>query len=177
VTSPVRSIRSERLELVALPPSVIEAILAANRAATPFRAPPEWPDTHDRRFLELRLHDLNLFPEAQKWLVRAVVRDGQMIGHAGFHGPPGVNAIKAPNALEIGYTIFEAHRGSGYATETARALVEWAARQHRIQHFVASVAPGNEPSLRLVRKLGFEQTGSRIDDEDGEELVFELRIR
>jgi RimJ/RimL family protein N-acetyltransferase len=97
-----------------------------------------------------------------------------MIGHAGFHGPPGVNAIGAPDAVEIGYTIFARHRRNGYAAEAARALVDWAAHEHGIEHFVASVAPANEASLRLVRGLGFVQTGSRIDAEDGEELVFEL---
>jgi len=36
------------------------------------------------------------------------------------------------------------------------------------------VSPDNEPSLNLVRKLGFAQTGSQIDEIDGLELVFEL---
>lgn len=174
MTSTVSAIRTERLELISLSSPLIEALLAADPDGTPFRVPADWPDAHDRRFLELRVRDLGHFPQFQEWLVRAIVRDGEMIGHAGFHGPPGVNAIKAPDAVEIGYTIFEPHRRTGYATETARALVDWAERQHGLAHFVASVAPGNEPSLRLVRSLGFEQTGERIDPEDGVELVFEL---
>jgi RimJ/RimL family protein N-acetyltransferase len=170
----VRPIQTERLELVSFSAGIVESVLADTADGVPFRVPPEWPDPHDRRFLELRLRDLRAFPQFQEWLVRAVVCDGAMIGHAGFHGPPGVNAIKAPDAVEIGYSIFEPRRRRGYATETARALVDWAAEEHGIEHFVASVAPTNEPSLRLVRSLGFEQTGSRIDAEDGEELVFEL---
>ena len=172
---PVPPIRSERLELVSLSSPLIQAILAADAEAVPFRVPGHWPDDHDRRFLELRVRDLAKFPQFQEWLVRAIVLEGEMIGHAGFHGPPGVNAIKAPDAVEIGYTIFEPHRRQGYAAEAARALVEWAAREHAIRHFVASVARDNEASLRLVRGLRFTQTGTRIDPEDGEELVFELR--
>jgi RimJ/RimL family protein N-acetyltransferase len=175
MVSPVPSIRSERLELVSLSAPLVEAILTADADAIPFRVPDWWPDGHDRRFLELRVRDLANFPQFQEWLVRAVVLDGEMIGHAGFHGPPGVNAVKAPGAVEIGYTIFEPHRRNGYAAEAARALVDWAERERAIRHFVASVSPDNEPSLRLVRRLGFEQTGSRIDPEDGEELVHELR--
>jgi RimJ/RimL family protein N-acetyltransferase len=174
MATPVPPIRSERLELVSLSSPLIEAILAADADAIPFRVPDGWPDDHDRRFLELRVRDLANFPQFQEWLVRAVVLDGQMIGHAGFHGPPGVNAVKAPGAVEIGYTIFEPYRRSGYAAEAARALVDWAERERGIRHFVASVSPDNEPSLRLVRGLGFEQTGTRIDADDGEELVHEL---
>jgi RimJ/RimL family protein N-acetyltransferase len=40
---------------------------------------------------------------------------------------------------------------------------------------VASTSPGNEPSLAVIRKLGFTQTGEAWDDEDGLELVFELQ--
>jgi ribosomal-protein-alanine N-acetyltransferase len=170
----VSRIKTERLELVSFSARIVEHVLAGTADGVPFRVPPDWPDEHDRRFLELRLRDLSAFPQFQEWLVRAVVCDREMIGHAGFHGPPGVNAIKAPDAVEIGYSIFEPHRRKGYASETARALVDWATDEHGVEHFVASVAPANEPSLRLVRSLGFEQTGSRIDAEDGEELVFEL---
>jgi RimJ/RimL family protein N-acetyltransferase len=135
--------------------------------------PPDWPDAHDRRFLELRVRDLDHFPQYQEWLVRAIVLDAEMIGHAGFHGPPGINAIGAPGALEIGYTVFPPYRRQGYAAETVAALLEWARAERGIRHFVASVAPDNAASTALVQKLGFEQTGSRVDDEDGLELVFE----
>ena len=171
--STVPTIQTERLELVSLSTPLIEALLAADADATPFRVPPDWPDAHDRRFLELRLRDLANFPQYQEWLIRAIVHGGEMVGHAGFHGPPGVNAIKAPGAVEIGYTIFEPHRRNGYATEAARALVEWGEHERGLKHFVASASPDNEPSLRVIRSLGFEQTGERIDPEDGPELIFE----
>jgi RimJ/RimL family protein N-acetyltransferase len=108
--------------------------------------------------------------------VRAVVVDGVVVGHAGFHGPPGVNARDAAGAVEVGYTIFPQHRGRGYARQAALALVDWARREHGIRRFLASVAPGNEPSLAVVRRLGFVQTGERWDAEDGLELVFELVV-
>ena len=68
-----------------------------------------------------------------------------------------------------------AHRRSD-ATEAVVAILEWARTEHGVRHFVASVGPWNEPSLALVRRLGFRQTGTQWDDEDGEELVFELEI-
>jgi RimJ/RimL family protein N-acetyltransferase len=118
-------------------------------------------------------------PDQQQWLVRAITLpepDRRMIGHAGFHGPPGTNGLERAGSLEIGYTVFEEYRGHGYATETARALLDWARDEHGIRHFIASVSPGNDASLAIVRKLGFVETGSQWDDEDGEELVFELSV-
>ena len=99
-----------------------------------------------------------------------------MIGHAGFHGQPGVNGKQDPEAVELGYTIFEPHRGHGYATEAAQALMDWAREEKGISRFFASVAPDERPSLAIVRKLGFVQTGEQWDEEDGLELVFELSV-
>jgi ribosomal-protein-alanine N-acetyltransferase len=138
--------------------------------------PDEWPDAHDERFLRLRLRQMERDPQLEQWLVRALVlrRSKKMIGHAGFHGAPGVNGPRRLDALEIGYTVFPSFRRRGYATEAAAALMDWARDERGIRHFVASVAPSNDPSLAVVRKLGFVQTGEQWDSEDGLELVFEL---
>ena len=168
---------SERLTLISLTPEVIEAVLdsGAGRASelAGYRIPGHWPGG-DAGFLKLRLGQLRKDPSWQTWLVRAVVltETGSMIGHVGFHDPP-----REGGKLEIGYTIFPAMRGQGLATEAATALMEWASRTHGIRKFVASVSPDNEPSLAIVRKLGFAQTGVQWDEEDGEELVFELELR
>jgi ribosomal-protein-alanine N-acetyltransferase len=176
VVPTVAPIRSERLELVSLSPETIDALLANESSG--LAAPEGWPDEHDGRFLRLRADQMRRSPDVQEWLVRAVIlaeREQPLVGHAGFHGPPGVNGLRAEDAVEIGYTIFEPYRGRGYGSEAARALIEWARTEHGIRHFVATVAPGNEPSLAVVRKLGFVATGTQWDEEDGEELVFELR--
>ena len=104
-------------------------------------------------------------------------RGRPMVGHAGFHGPPGTSASQKPDAVEIGYTIFEPYRGNGYATEAALALIDWARSERGIEIVIASVSPTNVASLAIVRRLGFVQTGTQWDDEDGEELIFELRPR
>jgi len=169
------TIRTRRLELVAMSPTLIEKILDGGE--TDLEIPKDWPDAHDRHFLELRLRQLRDRPELEPWLVYAVVLpERRLIGHAGFHGPPGTNALQAEDAVEVGYTVFPAFRGRGYATEAARALIEWARCEREVRRFLASVSPDNEPSLALMRKLGFTEIGRHWDEEDGDELEFELRV-
>lgn len=135
--------------------------------------PPELPDQLDN-FLQFRIADLEVDPSAQPWLGRAIVvtePDGtrRIIGSAGFHQPP-----DAAGRVEVGYRVEPAWRRQGIATEVVRALFDWAAREHRVNRFRASVSPNNVPSLAIIRGFGFRQTGVQIDDIDGKELVFEL---
>jgi [ribosomal protein S5]-alanine N-acetyltransferase len=174
-------ISSDRLDLILLLPQVIDALVEGRRgdAERELAAsiPEGWPDEHDAGFLRYRQRQLQRMPQAEPWLVRAVILREPvrtMIGHAGFHGQPGVNGKQDAEAVELGYTVFEPHRGRGYATEAAQALMDWAADKHGIRRFIASVAPTNAPSLAIVKKLGFVQTGEQWDEEDGLELVFEL---
>ncbi len=178
----VPDIRSARLDLVSVSPTVLEALLEGRReeaeALLSLPLPADWPGEDVSPFLRLRLEQMRRDPDSQKWLVRALVLrsgGGQMIGYVGFHGPPGTTGL-APGKAELGYTVFPPFRGRGYATEAVVALMEWA-ESEGITRFVASVGPWNEPSLAIVRKLGFVQTGEHWDEEDGLEHVFELDRR
>jgi RimJ/RimL family protein N-acetyltransferase len=133
--------------------------------------PDGWPGRTGRT-MQYRLVQLDADPTVQPWLLRAVVLRTpvrRVVGHIGFHAPPDLR-----HALEVGYTIESEHRRHGYAFEAVQALFEWARREHGVHHFVASIAPANAASQSLARKLGFHQTGAHWDEEDGEELVFEL---
>jgi RimJ/RimL family protein N-acetyltransferase len=158
-------------------PEFLEAALDGDRerAAELLGAelPDEFPREGVKKFFAMRLRQMRENPRFREWCPHAVVLEGGMIGHAGYHGPPGVNAVKNPKAIEIGYTIEEPYRGRGYATEAAAQLLRWA-EERGIRHYIASCAPGNQPSLAVIRKLGFTQTGEAMDEEDGLELVFEL---
>lgn len=177
VASPIVT---DRLELVPISLDAMDALIGGRSSEAAsiagIRVPEGWPDKHDEGFLALRARQLRESPARAEWPVYAIAlrdADRTMIGHAGFHGPPGINARRAEDAVEFGYTVFEDFRGRGYATEVVQALLE-SSRERGIRHFVLSVAPTNEPSLAIVRRFGFEQTGSQWDEEDGKELVFEL---
>lgn len=178
----IAPIRTERLELLAFTPDVIEALLAydGERAAELLGAsvPADWPDRHDERFLRLRLGQLRALGDLQEWSVRGVVLvdEGALAGHIGFHGPPGVNALRRADGVEVGYSVFAAYRRRGIATEAVHGLIEWACDEHGIRAFVASVSPQNEASLGVVSKLGFVHVGEHWDEEDGLEHEFLLEL-
>ena len=134
---------------------------------------PEWMADELQNFLRMRLVQLSRDPAIRVWLGRAMVLTdesdkGRVIGSIGFHGPP-----DDQGRLEVGYSVDPPYRRQGYAREAIRAMFDWAHREHGIETFVASIAPDNEPSLRLARQFGFVQVGEQMDEIDGLEYVFE----
>jgi RimJ/RimL family protein N-acetyltransferase len=173
----VPDIKTARFELVSMSMRFMRLLVERDleAAATEIGAalPADLPDQLEH-FLEYRIADLARDPESQPWLGRAIVLTGpdgsrEVIGTAGFHAPPDVEG-----RVEIGYRVEPGYRRQGVASEVVRALFDWAAREHGVQRFRASVAPDNVPSLAIIRGFGFHQTGIQIDDIDGKELVFEL---
>jgi ribosomal-protein-alanine N-acetyltransferase len=175
----VDAIHSRRLDLVSLPLPVLDALVAGDHAIVSglvdFAVPDDYPGD-EVELVRMRRDQVRERPEWLPWSLRAiVVREPErvMVGHANFHGPPGVNDLATPGAAETGYTVFAAHRGLGYATEVAQAFMDWAHAEHGVTHFISGVRPDNGPSLRVNAKLGFVLTGDFVDGE----LIFELRRR
>lgn len=173
----VPPIVSPRLELISLSLEVIEALLRGHTIQAErllgLRLPPDGTEP-SRYVLELRAEQLGRDPLEQPWLLRfLVLKDANrtVVGRIGFHAPP-----DAEGMVELGYEIFPAFRGQGYAQEAARAMMDWASSRDGVKKFRASVGPWNAPSLHIVGKLGFVQTGTQMDDIDGEEWVLERPV-
>lgn len=175
----MEAIRSRRLDLVSLPLETLDLFAAADRAAAQgsvdFAIPDEFP-AEAQVLVRLRRDQVRAHPGWLPWSLRAIVLrepERAMVGYANFHGPPGVNDLMTPGAAETGYTVFAAHRGKGYATEVAQAMMDWARTEYGVTHFISGVEPRNAASLRVNDKLGFVRTGDVVDGE----LIFELRRR
>jgi len=178
-------ITTERLELRTMTADFLEATLRGDlteaEARGGFTLSEDWPG-ESPRLLRHWIDALRAVPEREFWMARAIVQraDGLMAGHIGFHDRPGATYLEqwAPgaSAIELGYTVFEAHRRHGYATEAAAGLMNWAWTRHGVDHFIASVSPSNAPSLRVIAKLGFVRIGRHMDEVDGPEDVFERRV-
>lgn len=168
---------------MSLSPDLLDAFISGDRAAAlrlvDFAIPDEFLDNAlgvgwPAALIRLRRDQIRDRPEWQPWSLRAIVArepERVMVGYANFHGPPGVNDLMSPGAAEAGYTVFAPYRGHGYATEVAEAMMDWAAREHGVRHFISGVTPDNGPSLRVNEKLGFVPTGDVVDGE----IIFELR--
>lgn len=87
----------------------------------------------------------------QRW---TAWRGQERVGRVGlFH----VRTEAAPEALrgqrEIGWMFAEAHQGHGYATEAARAVLDWAFARG-IREVFSQTSDSNASSTRMMHRLG-----------------------
>ncbi|WP_329787839.1 GNAT family protein [Lentzea sp. DG1S-22] len=58
---------------------------------------------------------------------------------------------------EIGYSLHPGFQGRGYATEAARKMLELGFEHLGLHRIVAECDPRNEPSWRLMERLGMRR--------------------
>ena len=108
-------------------------------------------------------------PGEERWWLWMIARtsDAELVGVAGFYGPPSGEVGEA----RIGYSVYERHQGMGYATEALRVLLVWA-EELGVRRVSATIPPWNAPSIRVAEKLGMVPDGTEEDPEVGTVLVF-----
>jgi ribosomal-protein-alanine N-acetyltransferase len=164
-------ISTPRLKLVSLTPSLLRAVAGGDLAEVEREFDASvgagWEEGVPA---ERRLAQLAADPSEQPWLVRAVLAmtPRRVVGSIGFHASPDDDG-----RVEIGYDIVVGERRKGYAREAIHALLDCAWATGHARTCVASVSPGNTPSLALIRAFGFRRVGEHIDEIDGLEWVFE----
>ena len=165
-----------QVELILLDLEVMRALLAGDVDRASERVMVRLPAAFlDYDWLwRIRVEDVRNNPQAESWLVRAVVAmpDRVVVGHAGFHGPPNERGM-----VEIGYSILPEYRRRGFARAAVAALLDYAAASTGVKVVRASISPDNAGSLAVIRPFGFAQVGEQWDEEDGLELVFERPAR
>ena len=84
---------------------------------------------------------------------------GALLGALELHfAGEGIGGID-PAEVEIGWAVAAYRRGTGIATEAARAVVEHAFAALAPEHLVAYIRPENAASLRIAAKLGMRDDG------------------
>jgi RimJ/RimL family protein N-acetyltransferase len=114
------------------------------------RMPYPYTEADAHQFLD------DIVPNEAAWKV--TLRDsGAMLGVVGL------TQQDDGDTAEFGYWYGRAHWGSGYATEAGRAVVDHAFGEAGIRMLLSGYFEGNTASGRVLRKLGFTETGrSRI---------------
>lgn len=104
----------------------------------------------------------------QPWIGYYAKQKGDLVGAAGFKGPP-VNGT-----VEIAYGTFEKYRKQGIGTAICKQLVEMSLKTDPSIKITARTLPEKNFSTRILEKNNFIFNGIVNDPEDGEvwEWVF-----
>ncbi len=82
-------------------------------------------------------------------------------------GDTGVNEVEGnPQEVEIGYSICHKYSGKGFATEIVKAMTELVVETFDIQILYGRVMHGNEASVRVMEKNGYEFVQEEFGAED-----------
>lgn len=110
--------------------------------------------TRDRegivRLIARRAEDV-LSPHAPCMLAAALKDTGEMVGE--------IVVMPSERTFSLGYTFSHRHHRKGYAFEALSTLMEMLHQRYPGWEFLCFTAPGNLPSMALLRKLGYRELG------------------
>lgn len=92
---------------------------------------------------------------------------GEVVGFCGLVHPGG-----QPEA-EVKYAFLRSRWGCGLATEAVTALIAYGAAVHGLTRVIATVAPANHASARVLNKAGLRKSETRRNDDGTLTDVFE----
>ena len=148
---------TERLELRPLPAAAAAALPRdRDEAARVLGAalPPDWPQPD---LVEVLPRQASRAPDEERFGVWVMIEreTATVVGDIGFLG-----RVDDEGVVEVGYSVIPARRRRGYATEAARAVVDWALDQPGVEVVVAGCDPGNVASIRTLERIGFARAGA-----------------
>lgn len=79
----------------------------------------------------------------------------EIIGWCGYH-----TWYKVHRRAEIGYAMTsEEFRDRGLMSEALKSIIDFGFKEMKLNRIEAHIGPGNIPSLKLIRNVGFTQEG------------------
>ncbi|MBN2590340.1 MAG: GNAT family N-acetyltransferase [Sedimentisphaerales bacterium] len=88
-----------------------------------------------------------------------------LIGAGGYFGPPNKDGI-----VEIGFSVMPSQQNKGYATEIAKALIENAFNDNRVDKVIAHTTNHNKASYKVLEKSGFHYV---IKNHESDNILFQ----
>lgn len=93
-----------------------------------------------------------------------------LIGYCGLVHPGG------QVVPEIKYAFLRTHWGRGFATEAAAGLLRYGASVHGMRRIIATTAPENGASHRVLLKAGLTRGELRVDEDGSQTQVFQWEL-
>jgi RimJ/RimL family protein N-acetyltransferase len=69
---------------------------------------------------------------------------------------------RQPDAPELGYWLGFEHWGQGFATEAARAVIDFTFEQFEVEHLISGARVANPSSRNILEKCGFQWSGVEL---------------
>ena len=110
-----------------------------------------YPYEEEKEFQRAYIENMYRYFGYGLWLV-FLKETGELIGRAGLEHREYNEEIE----LELGYIIGIPFQGQGYATEVCEAILEYAKENTGFERINSLIEEGNEASICLSQKLGFE---------------------
>jgi len=104
------------------------------------------------------IYDYNSFLEGSLVPLWITLKEtGVIIGRVSFFN----FAYGGMMSCACGYHLDKDHTGKGYMTEALRGAIAFVFDEYKLHRVEAFILPENEPSLNLVKRLGFHYEGQR----------------
>ena len=92
--------------------------------------------------------------------------DGKLVGNAGIFTGWRAMEPEFGEEPEMGWIFAAETHGKGLASEACHAVLDWTEANLEPTPIWAIIAPANEPSLKLAKKLGFERFSETVYHND-----------
>lgn len=156
-------IRTDRLELRPLEAGDRNALLAYRSDPETCRFLPFEPQTADDvdRYLATRAAHRELGDtDSSVSFGAALAGGGPLVGDLIVFV-----RSRADECLELGWVLAPEHRGAGYATEAAAALLRFAFDEMGAHRVIARMDPANDASAKVAARLGLRREALLVEGE------------
>jgi RimJ/RimL family protein N-acetyltransferase len=116
------------------------------------------PNIHNSTYAECKeslkkyIDKYNDGTDIQTWAV-ALRENRRLIGITGFR------YLDELDKVEIGIKLMPDYWGNGYATETGKALIQYAFKRLGLKEIITMALPENERSMNAMQKIGLDFDG------------------
>jgi [ribosomal protein S5]-alanine N-acetyltransferase len=168
---------TSRLNLITATPAIVRSEqVGDNRLGELIECtiPTNWPLTDwEPHVFDFLLRQFDQHPDQIGWCRYVALPSSggsrTLIGTVGAFTKPA-----APGEAEIGYSVLPQFEGRGFATEAAKAIIDFLRGDERITSIIAHTFPSIPGSIKVMEKCGMTYDG---DGEEAGTMRYRLRLK